>query len=792
MGRRGLWSPTGDALMQSAASSERTTTRWHRVALTLAVCAVGTLLGVLFAIEEARGSTALHERFVFVNGDGGKPPLEITNTDGGDPAAIEGAAPISSQPALSPDGTTIAFNAGSSGDLSITDTDSGTRRLLYGDGGGPGHYSDPAWTPDQQSIVFDSNGQGTLISGLWMIDADGSDLRYQNVRNIAQPAVSRDGRLAFAAAWTPGTTTWASPSLNEELFVETSPGTGSYAKLTSDADVIKYIDDIAFLPNGAGVVLLARTSANVKSIYTINLDGTGLTKLIDTVSGTRAISLLPDGSKIYYDYGGSGIRAIEVDGTDGYQVLAGNVRAPSFRQPSSEGYGQFLAARFRPILRFDEGEKWRPLDVPRFFAERDSVGNPLHILCTVQSCQGLEDANTLNQFPNSAWMIIGRPEGDAGRDPEANDWRSPDPACVQGGLLDCDAGEYSRIYTTTTTRSAGYEYADYWWFYRYNEFPGTGSHEGDWEGMTIAPSLTVPGTFDFVAFDQHGRQQTYLRETLTCDAGTRCGSDFAQLGGPDGTRVWAYVAGGSHATYPTACSNLCLQDGTLPLPETDHGGERPWGRNNDPGSLHPLPKAIGWGASGGNWTDWPGRWGGTGGVGGPNSPKSPGNQRRYSCPWTANSQDQTVCSAAAATSADRHAAFQRCDSWAGGDVVAALCSPARLRSAIRNRALGRTGRFRLVPPSRKVRGASAPGIAQLVGRPLRSTQSIGIRGRVPSDAILTIRFAAGHRQIGVATFKGLRGSGRIVLVRKRNGQMSPVLRTARGEIQPTRRVVRGF
>jgi hypothetical protein len=99
-------------------------------------------------------------------------------------------------------------------------------------------------------------------------------------------------------------------------------------------------------------------------------------------------------------------------------------------------------------------------------------------------------------------------------------------------------------YYTRTTRDADYFCLQYWFFYGYNDwatsFGGMNDHEGDWEGLYL-----------FFRPDPAGRPQeppayiTYVGHSsrLTKPWGHR---DVIL----DGTHPVAYVAGGSHATYP--------------------------------------------------------------------------------------------------------------------------------------------------------------------------------------------------------------------------------------------------
>lgn len=270
--------------------------------------------------------------------------------------------------------------------------------------------------------------------------------------------------------------------------------------------------------------------------------------------------------------------------------------------------------RYQPLLRFDSSEPWRPLNIDAFFATDQPA------LCGDGApCAFVGAPDELVPRRGSYLDLEGRQD-------DAESYRSADPACRMGGLRDCDAGPAAGLYVQTRTRGA-YDYLDYWVYYRFNHAPFTklyyGEHESDWEGLTIAvPAGRQDGPFHFASLAAHEGVWRYLRDVL------RCGPT---PGGCDGTsvRVNAYVANGTHASYPRPCSLwlplVCRQTGT-PWPEKGFDGRRPWGANDQPELLRALPAA-----EPDRWVNWEGSW----------SPDlrrrvaSPERQARYRAPWDA-------------------------------------------------------------------------------------------------------------------------------------------------------------
>lgn len=250
-----------------------------------------------------------------------------------------------------------------------------------------------------------------------------------------------------------------------------------------------------------------------------------------------------------------------------------------------------LAQAYRPVLRFDTAERWRPLNAESFLAEGG------HELCVDDwlgdTCNPLSNWTDLRSGSTENHYL--RIRGNGGP-PEG--YHSPDPACRQSPpLLDCDTGPASAIYWEQAKPPGAYTYIGYWWFLRYNDWHSLGGddfdHEGDWAGVTIAAPTGDPGTFHFAGFSAHGLTWRYLREALICDDSNMVGSCGTEQS-PSGQRVHAFIAEGSHAAYPQPCGgDGCWQteaSGETDLyPEQDFDGERKWGRNNDPAALLRLP-----------------------------------------------------------------------------------------------------------------------------------------------------------------------------------------------------------
>jgi len=177
-----------------------------------------------------------------------------------------------------------------------------------------------------------------------------------------------------------------------------------------------------------------------------------------------------------------------------------------------------LAQSFRPILRFDSTERWRPLNIDTFFGETYSDGRPVHHqVCRGLSAPGLDctfitGAATLHDYRNG-WNASDKetwPYIDISDNGLIDGYATPDQSCAPGDLLDCDTdANRTSIYWHIVEPEviANYRFMDYWFFYRFSDGPFSEfDHEGDWEEFTVAvsPDTASPSTFAFAAFSAHG------------------------------------------------------------------------------------------------------------------------------------------------------------------------------------------------------------------------------------------------------------------------------------------------
>ena len=210
-------------------------------------------------------------------------------------------------PAWSPDGTSIAFQR-SSGDstwIFVMNPDgSGARRLGAG--------ARPAWSPDGGRFAFMSDRDGVGQFELYIMNQDGTGQTKLTTGGVASRASwSPDGtRIVFTAK----TDSLAS------LFV--AHADGSNVKLLVDMTRLETCEarDPAWSPDGATIAFQVACIADLRGIYLVRPDGSGLTRL--TTLPSRAPVWSPDGRQIAFDRGfesqgrcGGDIWLINADGS---------------------------------------------------------------------------------------------------------------------------------------------------------------------------------------------------------------------------------------------------------------------------------------------------------------------------------------------------------------------------------------------------------------------------------------------------------------------------------------------
>jgi hypothetical protein len=269
-------------------------------------------------------------------------------------------------------------------------------------------------------------------------------------------------------------------------------------------------------------------------------------------------------------------------------------------QPAAASTDPFINAlyRYMPVMRFDngflpftdDGEHFFPL---RVTAITNNPGNQL---------QRANGDVLAERHEDGTGLTIGYLR--AGLYPHINqDVRDSDVIDERSNSLDIYKADAKRFQEDPHYRDRIYGHVvrhyeqgflagawlQYWFFYYYNDFPGTdvGDHEGDWEMIQVFVDVDAQPQ---VAVYSHHNEHTY------------CPWAKVPKSGP---RPVVFVARGSHASY--------FHDG--------HHGQDLF----VDGDLTLPMRLIRVGQNSPRWLNWPGFWGASGGIFGefhsPNGPK---------------------------------------------------------------------------------------------------------------------------------------------------------------------------
>lgn len=274
-----------------------------------AVIVVLTVLGILLKWPRTSARSASEEHTW-------GPARQITSAPGWD-----------AEPAISPDGTLVAYasNASGNAEIWVVDPDGGEPLRLTD---GPAENGTPAWFPDGRAIAFASKRDGS--SSVWKVSRLGGSASLL-LENADMPAVSPDGtRIAFARpgptglgriwvapladpsraecltgndggewehsdpAWSPDGTR-LSYSAFSDLWLVPAAG-GKERRLTHDAE---YDREPVFSPDGSSVLFSSRRS-NPVSVWRVALDGGTPERILPGTGTANQPSLSRDGRRLVF------------------------------------------------------------------------------------------------------------------------------------------------------------------------------------------------------------------------------------------------------------------------------------------------------------------------------------------------------------------------------------------------------------------------------------------------------------------------------------------------------------
>ena len=193
-------------------------------------------------------------------------------------------------PAISPDGKEVAYDAGAAGGARHVEVmDLAKRTIVFSSNGTPG--DDPAWLPDASSIVFSSTSGGRRR----LLETFGQGVRPVFLGDVGDPAfggghpaVSPDGKLVVLnvdRVWSAGRA-W-----NHALGVTDLLGTG--------LEVIGRGRDPAVSPDGRKLAFAARAGGH-DHLFVSNVDGSDPVQITFGADDDESPAFSPDGQSIVF------------------------------------------------------------------------------------------------------------------------------------------------------------------------------------------------------------------------------------------------------------------------------------------------------------------------------------------------------------------------------------------------------------------------------------------------------------------------------------------------------------
>jgi TolB protein len=278
-------------------------------------------------VDRAGSDYRLEAEIWMMNSDGSR-PLRLTRNTTDDLGAV-----------WSPDGKTIAFygvqfTRDSSGQLIagaphifLVDVDTRVQTPLLTDRREPVRGRFPSWSPNGETIAFDTAGPGSNIA---VINIDGTGLKQlthdATARNIRPDWSPDGGKIAFARG----------PVGNEQIYTMNADGSGVVRLTNPNSGGRANAPD--WSPDGRRIVFQSNRGstdrARVDQIYVMNADGSDQRRLTNYPGQDADPEWSPDGRMIAFE------RSIEPRKIDQVFVITadGGQPAPLTALPSASGH----------------------------------------------------------------------------------------------------------------------------------------------------------------------------------------------------------------------------------------------------------------------------------------------------------------------------------------------------------------------------------------------------------------------------------------------------------------------
>jgi Tol biopolymer transport system component len=198
---------------------------------------------------------------VYVKPSGETSDIYLQRIGGGNPINLTaGSGTTNTQPAFSPKGDLIAFRSGrdSGGIFVMGSTGESVRRVTN-------VGSNPAWTPDAKSILFQTEYvenplSRNSISQIWRVDLEDGKTTKLFAGDGVQPCVSPDGKTVLF---------WGLPLGTGKRELWTIPADGGEPKRLTDDDAVDW--NPVWTPDGKGIYFLS-TRGGTMNLWKLGYD----------------------------------------------------------------------------------------------------------------------------------------------------------------------------------------------------------------------------------------------------------------------------------------------------------------------------------------------------------------------------------------------------------------------------------------------------------------------------------------------------------------------------------------
>jgi serine/threonine protein kinase len=236
-----------------------------------------------------------NSQIVFVSDRDGSQDIFIMDADGANPTNLtSSSAADETEPALSPDGTRIAFEEND--DIVVINTDGSNRTNLTS---GQGENESPTWSPSSDRIAFVSDDLLTVMN------ADGSE----------RTPISDEPGSYDDLDWSP-TGEQLVFELDAEIFVINLDGSGLTNLSNTDARDV----EPAWSPDGSQIAFASDREANSFDVFVMNAGGRSVSRVTEHPATDRAPTWSPDGTQMAFrsgrDRGNPEIYVMNADGSN--------------------------------------------------------------------------------------------------------------------------------------------------------------------------------------------------------------------------------------------------------------------------------------------------------------------------------------------------------------------------------------------------------------------------------------------------------------------------------------------